>query len=440
MASKSRLGRWARLWMHVTGTWLRASKPTEWISSLTTAAGVSATIIAGYMLYSTGVIDSKKSELEAKKSEVAMQVMKLEGDQKELVVKRDAINAEINQLKWVLKEKEADLAQTAKNLGAAQTEVSEKRKLAAGFALKLAGAEQELDKANKRLEAFARHERAVAFLAGLGRTTNHRVGCDIDIDPTTQKVSVTVRTYSNERDNGGYGPAWQNPPLKLEESAPIVEAVSSIRNLVSLDIVGVALEPSDLQVISQIHGLTSLSLPNCLLSDAKIRSLKVNGVKRLNLSKNNLTVLPQISDAAKIDFLDVSHTAVDDGSLASFLDGAVSLGVFVADRTAVTDVSLRRIKTLRYAGLLGTKVTTQGVCDLLTATEPSQVRVLLDKTIERIYRNHLVKNKLSSEILMAVGTYGDLCGPDKEKFYRPDGEFIITIKAVEVAPLPRVKQ
>lgn len=91
-----------------TRAWLRTSKPTEWITSF----GVVGTIIAGILYFSTGILDVRKSEL-------TMQVLKLEMDRKELIVQEKLQNDRITANNQKLQEIEIALSAKTKERDAA---------------------------------------------------------------------------------------------------------------------------------------------------------------------------------------------------------------------------------------------------------------------------------------------------------------------------------
>src|SRR5205807_9843891 len=116
------------------------------------------TICGAYYLIHNGYLDQKKSELEAKRSEIAIQNTKLEMDQMALIAKRDSLGGQIVEYTKQLQDREKAFQNVTGQLALAERRITEveakydmylKHEKALGTFAKVSAATKELPKSKR---------------------------------------------------------------------------------------------------------------------------------------------------------------------------------------------------------------------------------------------------------------------------------------------------
>jgi hypothetical protein len=230
--------------------WLRSAKPTEWIVAVTGCIGVVATVTGAIILLASGLLDAKRSEVEVKRSEIAMQNVKLELEQRDLLARRATINEQIVQQENVLKSKELEIAGVRGRLGTATADLS---------------------KARENLATYVENERALALLTSYSRSLVERktkigaLECDVTLDPSLDVARVAIK-----------GVGDSEKPVVSADKKKLLAAARGLTKLNHLVVENVCLDADDIRDISQLRGLRFLDLVNCGLTDAHMQSLKID--------------------------------------------------------------------------------------------------------------------------------------------------------------------
>jgi hypothetical protein len=329
-----------RLW-----TWLASSKPTEWISSVGTVAGILTAIVSGFLLYSTGILDIKRSELETKRSELVMSTTKLEQREHEL------------------KERTARLDET---LAKSQLALAEAEK-------KTAEAKAALTKYEREAEALTLF-RAIPYPYVWGGKKGEYLDIKFAYNHTYDRRSLSVRL---KRSDGGKA----GPPALHPDWPKVVKALGDIPNLNSLAISGVAVSSADLRLFGSIPTLTSITIHNAGISNDTIGSLKPHHkMQSIDLANNNITRLPQEWRLPQLTSLDLEGNPLVDESFDRIDEAFPNVSKLGLADTKVTDKAIDRMlsaKQLGWVELNGTGVTAAGVLKLIRM--PGRRAIAVDK-------------------------------------------------------------
>jgi hypothetical protein len=347
----------------VKESWWKSSKPTEWISSLAQALGVIALIITGIITLRIGLVD--------------MKVTKLQIDQKELADKENVIKAQITTLETQLKE-----------------------------------TKESLSSATRKLETINTYQQTLAFLAEMNKDVKvPHIRCYAVLDPGSSlfavtKIYISIGPFSSGMiDVKQSGLRVDKPkPIVSKDTTPALKAIatlSSIAPIPGLAIEGVQLTAEDLETISSLKGLSSLTLDNCGLDDDLIKHLCTNPVFMF-LSYNPFTKPPSINRTNDMA-LTLTATGVNDESMAAFFTKAPFGFAFLhLDFTPITDKTLdaiqKRGRGVELMDIIGTKVTADGFKRFVKRVEPKYVAVSGDEAARNDYQKFLSENKLRTEI------------------------------------------
>jgi len=336
-----------------------------------------------------------------------IQNLKLEGEQKDLIAKRESINAQIAANTAKLKEKETALA-------TAQKELNDKNEKLTTTSTKLDETLARLDETGKRLSSYLQEEQAVKFLSSLNQDERKvkkepYLQCSVKIAPSSSSIWVTVeaKTYNGRltiRDKDG-GVISVEEPYVCKDKTGVFEAISKLRELSVLEIKDLQLDAKDLEAISKLQKVTHLYLVRCGLDDKIISHWKVGkNVKFLILNGNPLSILPNIPHKSAIVSLYLSRTKITDSAMQGFLADAANLHALKLDFTSITDKTIDAIEgkntDLDNISLFRTAVTPDGLKRFIKRTKAKHVMLKLDKNLEPVYRQFLADNNLNTDILM----------------------------------------
>ncbi len=335
-----------------TRAWLRTSKPTEWISSIATFAGVAVAITTGVLVYNSGLFDTKRSELnienaklEIRRAELSIQNLKLEAEQKE------------------------------QNL-------------------RIAANEKKLTETKTALYARIEHDRAIQTLARLNmpQSDNLRMLCDVHLNAYSGELRLFVRVPSHML-------RFDAKPLAAKSDKKIVfDSIPKLANLTDLSFFDIQLDSDDLMQISQVSSLRWLSLRNCGLNDESIAHLTVPpNVTSLTLWRNPITHLPPITNKEKIEVLNLTETLVSDESISRLLPNMSGLKWLGLASTPITDQTIDAITIADlHCQLEYTKTTPDGIKRLMKRTRPRFVSH--DADADADYRKFIAAEALPTKM------------------------------------------
>ena len=388
----------SRAILHWSRRWLRTSKPTEWISTLTAFIGVLATVIAAILYFSTGVLDAKRSELETRRSELGIQNTKLELDQIDLLARRDVVSRQNNGLKLEIEQHQNRISKMQEQLDQARGELKH-------FTENLSDSE-------RKLLAIQEHEKSVTVLRGLGRDFENGqkkgiyLACNIGLGLSQTAPQVAVHVKRND------GFKLLEEPLVSPEKDVMLDAVLNVKGINSLSFKGVKLAAKDLQKLSENLSHRILFLIDCGIDDNAIKHLSLDKkTTYLHLDGNPITRLPNIKHAWALQTLYLRRTNVGDDAVVPLLKNAVNCFGMKFDNSQITDKSLEAIpdgnKDLDNLSLYKTKVTIEGVKRMIARIRPKWVVLEIRPGAKKELEEFLEKESLDTAVLLLDRPYGE---------------------------------
>ena len=284
--------------------WLTTSKPTEWISSVSSLVVVIGGLLSGLYVLQSGYLDNKNTQVKIETTKLEIAKLKLEEENQKVQNTIIRKNVELENTKQKMENLAVNLGETQRSLNIirAQQEKAEAQNKAVA----------KLDELNKGLPS------------GL---------VDYERDSEFEVVALSL---GHQQQSGAY----PVQPKVFSGKKEFLSLASSMGNLTSLCIEGIILDVNDIKQISDLRNLKYLKMKNCNITSELVTNVKVSEtVEYLDLSYNAIKAIPMFS---KQEFHGINIESTD------FADEQL-------------EQLLARVKSVKYLSLDGTKVTKAGI-------------------------------------------------------------------------------
>jgi hypothetical protein len=363
--SMQRSHRTFRVWLR---KWLKTSKPTEWLSSLTTLTGVLIALGSGLLAYQSGLFDVKRESLNIQTAQLRM-------EQKELQANKVVLDQEVRLAKRELENTKVALAEK-------RSEVGKQAKIIEGYKTQLA--------------SYEREREAYQALQKLSTPYTYGGQKGAYLDVSIEQKGMSERKYVNVRASRNDGKPIEEP-LAIDTIDQCIESILNIRNVYSLTVDNAVLNKGNTAAMSGLRDLRELTLTNVMLKDSQLAQLsKLEKLEHLELNINSIKRWPEWPKNPNLKVLHLDRTQINDDSLELILTQFPELLKLHLKATSVTDASIGRLvllKKLVWANLDGTALTDEGFLSIANAPKLQILSINGTKVTDEGLRRYAARTK-----------------------------------------------